>query len=169
MMALVFQDIILIHDSVLENIRLGKPEASDAEIIEAAKAANIHHVIEAMHDGYHTVLGSDRGGLSGGEQQRLTIARAILSNAPIVILDEATASLDTDSEEEVQKALSRLAEGKTILVIAHRLNTIREADQILVLNRGRIIERGTHTYLMDDNGLYAVMWQEHEKGGSLQC
>jgi ATP-binding cassette subfamily B protein len=164
MMALVFQDVILIHDSVLENIRLGKPEASDAEVIEAAKAANINHVIEAMHDGYHTVLGSDRGGLSGGEQQRLTIARAILSNAPIVILDEATASLDTDGEGEVQKAMSRLAEGKTTLVIAHRLNTIREAEQILLLNRGRIIEYGTHTHLMDGNGLYAAMWREQEKG-----
>jgi ATP-binding cassette subfamily B protein len=169
MMALVFQDIILIHDSILENIRLGKPDASDTEVVEAAKAANIHHVIEAMHDGYHTVLGSDSGGLSGGEQQRLTIARAILSNAPLVILDEATASLDTDNEEEVQKALSRLAEGKTMLVIAHRLNTIREADQILVLDKGRIIERGTHTHLMDSNGLYASMWREQEKGETLQC
>ena len=168
-MALVFQDIILIHDSAIENIRLSKPDASDAEVIEAAKAANIHHVIEAMPDGYHTILGSDRGGLSGGEQQRLTIARAILSNTPIVILDEATASLDTDNEEAVQKALSRLAEGKTMLVIAHRLNTIREADQILVLNGGRIIERGTHTNLIGGNGLYAAMWREHEKGGSLQC
>ena len=163
MLSLVFQDIALIHDSVLENIRLGRPDATDREVIEAARAANIHHVIETMPDGYHTVLGSGRGGLSGGEQQRLTIARAILANAPIVILDEATASLDAENEVEVLQALSRLAAGKTILVIAHRLNTIREADQILVLDRGRIVERGVHDGLLAQNGVYASLWQEQQK------
>jgi len=164
MLILVFQDILLTHDSVLENIRLGKPDAADQEVIEAAKAANIHHVIEAMPDGYRTVLGSNRGGLSGGEQQRLTIARAILSNAPIVILDEATASLDTDNEAEVQEAMAQLAIGKTVLVIAHRLNTIKESDQILVLGQGRIVERGVHTQLLASGGLYASMWRDQERG-----
>ncbi len=169
MLSLVFQDNILIHDSVMENIRLGRPDAGDQEVIAAAKAANIHHVIAGMPDGYHTVLGSDRGGLSGGEQQRLTIARAILANAPIVILDEATASLDTDNEAEVQEAMAQLAGGKTVLVIAHRLNTIKEADQILVLDQGRIAERGVHTQLLANGGLYASMWRDQEKGGCLSC
>lgn len=168
MQSLVFQDIILIHDSVIENIRLGKPDASDQDVVEAAKAANIHHVIKAMPDGYNTVLGSGKGGLSGGEQQRLTIARAILSDAPIVVLDEATASLDADNEADVQDAMARLAAGKTVLVIAHRLNTVQEADLILVLDQGRIVESGVHTRLLSEGGLYASMWQEQEKGGSLR-
>jgi ATP-binding cassette subfamily B protein len=163
MLALVFQDTVLIHDSVFENIRLGRPDAADQEVIEAAKAANIHHVIEAMPEGYYTVLGSERGGLSGGEQQRLTIARAMLSKAPVVILDEATSSLDIENEIEVQKAIARLAVGKTILVIAHRLETIKDADQILVLHRGGIVERGVHDELLAKNGLYAAMWRDQIK------
>lgn len=163
-LALVFQENMLIHDSVLENIRLGRPDATDREAIEAAKAANIHAVIEAMPDGYRTVLGSDRGGLSGGERQRLTIARAILSDAPIVVLDEATASLDADNEAEIQEAMAQLAVGKTVLVIAHRLNTIKEADQILVLDQGTIVERGVHAELLAGGGLYASLWRDHKEG-----
>jgi ATP-binding cassette subfamily B protein len=168
MMTLVFQDVILFNDSVLENIRIGKPGATDEEVFAAAQAANIHHVIEAMPERYDTVIGSD-GDLSGGERQRLTIARAILADAPIVILDEATASLDADNEVEVQKALTRLSEGKTLMVIAHHFGTIKDADQILVLNEGRVVERGTHGQLLEFGGLYAEMWREQATGGALPC
>src|SRR5690606_23427937 len=139
-MSLVFQDVVLLRDTVAENIRIGKSGATLAEIKDAAQAAQIHHVIEQLPNGYDTVLGSGSSGLSGGERQRLTIARAILSGAPIVILDEATASLDPDSELAVQQALSKLASGKTMIVIAHRLHTIQEADQIIVIDDGQIVE-----------------------------
>lgn len=166
MVSLVFQDNILIHDSVLENIRLGRPAATDEEVMEAAKSANIHSVIEAMPQGYHTVLGSNKGGLSGGEKRRLTIARAILSNAPIVILDEATASLDAKSELAVQEAIARLFTGKTVMVIAHRFHTIKESQQILVLDQGSMTERGIHAQLLAQGGLYASLWRDQEKGGT---
>ncbi|WP_280509595.1 ABC transporter ATP-binding protein [Nocardia farcinica] len=156
-MALVFQDVVLVRDTVNENIRLGRPEAGRDEVEAAAKAAAIHDVITALPDGYDTVLGEDVE-LSGGERQRLTIARAILSDAPIVVLDEATAALDPDSETAVQHALSALIAGRTVLVVAHRLHTITEADQILVLDDGRVVERGRHADLLAVNGRYARMW-----------
>jgi len=156
-MALVFQDVVLVRDTVTENIRLGRPEAGRDEVEAAAKAAAIHDVITALPDGYDTVLGEDVE-LSGGERQRLTIARAILSDAPIVVLDEATAALDPDSETAVQHALSALIAGRTVLVVAHRLHTITEADQILVLDDGRVVERGRHADLLAVNGRYARMW-----------
>ncbi|PRD44598.1 ABC transporter [Sphingobacterium haloxyli] len=162
-MSLVFQDIVLLRDTVAENIRIGKPRASFSEIKEAAQAAQIHHVIEQLPNGYDTILGSGSSGLSGGERQRLTIARAILSGAPIVILDEATASLDPDSELAVQDALSKLASGKTMIVIAHRLHTIKEADQIVVIDRGQIVETGKHNELIVANGLYSRMWNAQQK------
>lgn len=166
-MSLVFQDVALLRDSVAENIRIGRPDASDEDIRIAASAAQIHDVIEALPEGYETLLdASGGGGLSGGERQRLTIARAILSAAPVVVLDEATAALDPDNEAAVQAALARLAVGKTVIVIAHRLHTIADADQILVLDGGRVVEQGDHRQLCSRNGLYARMWRAQE--GALQ-
>lgn len=161
-MSLVFQDVALLRDSVAENIRIGRPDASDAEVRGAAAAAHIHDVIEQLPDGYATLLDAGGGSLSGGERQRLTIARAILSGAPIVVLDEATAALDPDSEAAVQDALAMLAVGKTVIVIAHRLHTIAGADQILVLEGGRLVERGSHNELLTQAGLYARMWAAQE-------
>lgn len=165
-MSLVFQEVVLLRDTVKENIRIGRPNASDEEVCEAAKAAQIHDVIERLPKGYDTLLETGGGSLSGGERQRLTIARAILSGAEIVVLDEATASLDPDSEAAVQDALAELAMGKTVIVIAHRLHTIKNADQILVLDGGRLAERGTHEQLLARNGLYLRMWEAQQKGES---
>ncbi|RFS87283.1 ABC transporter ATP-binding protein [Actinomadura spongiicola] len=161
-MSLVFQDVALLRDSVAENIRIGRPGADDAAVRRAAEAAHVHDVIERLPDGYDTLLDAGGGRLSGGERQRLTIARAILSGAPIVVLDEATAALDPDSEAAVQDALATLATGKTVIVIAHRLHTIAGADQILVLDRGRLVERGAHDELLARDGLYARMWAAQE-------
>jgi len=141
---------------------IGRPDAGDAEVRGAAAAAHIHDVIERLPNGYDTLLDAGGGSLSGGERQRLAIARAILSGAPIVVLDEATAALDPDSEAAVQDALATLAVGKTVIVIAHRLHTIAGADQILVLERGRLVERGGHDELLARGGLYARMWAAQE-------
>lgn len=164
-MSLVFQDVVLLRDTVTENIRIGRPDATDDEVRQAAKAAQVHNVIERLPMGYDTVLGAGTSGLSGGERQRLTIARAILSGSRIVVLDEATAALDPDSETAVQDALSELIAGKTVLVIAHRLHTIAGADQILVLDGGRVVESGKHDELLAEGGLYARMWAAQQNGG----
>lgn len=161
--SLVFQDVMLLRDTVTENIRIGRPEAADHEVRQAAKAAQLHHVIQRLPDGYDTVLGVGKGGLSGGERQRLTIARAILSDAPIVILDEATAALDPDNEAAVQDALAELVAGKTVVVIAHRLHTITGADQILVLDEGRQVDAGAHHDLVSRRGLYARLWHAQQR------
>jgi ATP-binding cassette subfamily B protein len=162
---LVFQDVILLRATIGENIRLGKPDASDDDVRHAAKAAQIHDVIERLPQGYDTVIDESGGaGLSGGERQRLTIARAILAQSPIVVLDEATAALDPDNEAAVQDALAELITGKTVIVIAHRLHTIVGADQIVVLDNGRVIESGSHTTLLERSGLYARMWRAHRQG-----
>lgn len=157
--ALVFQDVNLLRASVHDNIALAHPDATRGEVEAAAKAANIHERIVQLSNGYDTVLGEEGAHLSGGEAQRVTIARAILTDAPILILDEATAYADPHSEYLIQQALSTLQEGRTVLVIAHRLASIRHADQIVVLDQGEVVEFGTHENLLRDDGTYASMWK----------
>ena len=137
-MSFVFQDVSLFNDTVINNIRIGNPNASDEQVIAAAKAAYCDEFIREMPDGYQTVLGENGSTLSGGERQRISIARALLKNAPVILLDEATASLDPENEVFVQKAIAKLVEGKTVIMIAHRLRTVADADQILVLEEGKL-------------------------------
>jgi ATP-binding cassette subfamily B protein len=151
----VSQETYLFHASIRENLRFAKPEATDEEIEEAARAARIHEFIETLPDGYDTLVGERGYRFSGGEKQRIAIARTILRNPPVLVLDEATSALDTQTERAVQEALDRLAESRTTIAIAHRLSTIRDADQILVLDRGEIVERGTHDELLALAGAYA--------------
>ena len=153
--ALVSQDAVLCDDSIAANIAFGRPSASPAEIEDAAKAAAAHDFIMALEDGYDTPVGAMGNRLSGGQRQRISIARAMLKDAPVLLLDEATAALDAESEQQVQAALSRLQSGRTTLVVAHRLATIRDADMILVMENGGIVERGTHDALLAEGGLYA--------------
>jgi ABC-type multidrug transport system fused ATPase/permease subunit len=152
--ALVAQDTYLFNGSILDNLRLGRPEASDQEIEEAARQANAHDFIVALPDGYNTPIGERGVQLSGGQRQRLAIARALLKDAPVLILDEATSHLDAVNEQQVRRALDRLMEGRTTLVIAHRLSTIRRADGNVVLDAGRVVEQGTHDELVAKGGLY---------------
>lgn len=160
--SMVFQNVYLFNDTIENNIRFGKPDATHEQVVAAAKAACCHDFIKALPDGYDTVLGEGGGTLSGGEKQRISIARAMLKDAPIVILDEATASVDPENEEELQKAIDALTHNKTIIMIAHRLKTVRSADQILVLNGGKITQRGTHETLAKQPGLYADFLKARE-------
>lgn len=155
--SMVFQDVVLFDDTVMENIRLGKRGASDEEVLAAAKAANCDEFVNLLPQGYATPIGENGAKLSGGERQRISIARALLKDAPIVLLDEATASLDVENETKVQAALSRLLEGKTVLVIAHRMRTVAGADHIVVLDNGHIVEQGSPSELMEKNGIYRRM------------
>ncbi len=156
----VFQDTLLLRASVADNLRLGRPDASDAEVEAAARAAGIHQRILDLPRGYLSVVGLDAR-LSGGEEQRLSIARALVADAPVLVLDEATAYADPDAESAIQEALSRLAAGRTLLVVAHRLPTVAGADQIVVLDRGRVVETGVHADLVAAGGRYAAMWDAH--------
>ena len=153
--SMVFQKVYLFADTIENNIKFGKPDATHEEVVEAAKKACCDDFIEALPDGYNTVLDEGGSSLSGGEKQRLSIARAMLKNAPIVIFDEATANVDPENEDRLQAAIEALTHDKTIIMIAHRLKTVRNADQILVLDKGEIIQKGTHDTLITQPGLYA--------------
>ena len=158
LVSVVFQDVYLFQDTIINNIRMAKLSASDEEVIEVCKQANCHEFIQNFRDGYQTQLNDIGKSLSGGERQRISIARAILKNAPILILDEPTAALDTENELAVQKVINKLVQGKTVLVIAHRLSTIIGAKQIVVIDKGSIVESGTHQQLLQQNGIYKEFW-----------
>lgn len=162
-MSFVFQDVTLFNDTVRNNIKIGNPDATDEQVLAAAKASCCDEFVRRLPDGYDTLLGENGSTLSGGERQRISIARALLKDAPIILLDEATASLDPENEVLIQNAISRLIRGKTVLVIAHRLRTIADADQILVLNNGNIEEAGIHEQLMANDGLYKRLYQIQAK------
>lgn len=153
--AIVFQDVMLFDETVMENIRLGRGDATDEEVMAAAKAAQCEEFIQRLPQGYQTNIGENGSALSGGERQRISIARALLKNAPIVLLDEATASMDAESETLIQDALSVLLKDKTVMVIAHRMRTVANADKIVVLDDGKVSEMGTPAELMKKGGLYA--------------
>jgi ATP-binding cassette subfamily B protein len=163
--SMVFQDVYLFQDTIANNIRFGRRDATREEIEEAARLACCHDFIKKLPNGYDTMVGEGGSTLSGGEKQRISIARAILKNAPIILLDEATASLDPENEAEIQSAIDRLVQGRTVIVVAHRLKTVRHADQIVVLDQGRIVERGRHDELLAANGLYVRLWKrQHDTG-----
>lgn len=161
--AIVFQDVYLFNDTIYNNIRIGKEDAKHEDIIAAAKTARCHDFIEALPDKYNTMVGEGGSTLSGGEKQRISIARAILKNAPIILLDEATASLDPENELYIQQAINDLVKDRTVIVIAHRLNTIKQADKIIVLNQGMAVEQAKHDELMQLKGLYYSLWQEQQR------
>jgi ATP-binding cassette subfamily B protein len=154
---LVTQDTYLPHASIRENLLLARPDATDGQIVAACRAARVHDLVDGLPDGYDTLVGERGYRFSGGERQRLAIARMLLRDPPVLILDEATSALDTRTERAVQEALDTLSRGRTTLVIAHRLATVRHADQIAVLHQGRIVERGTHAELVDRAGRYAQL------------
>lgn len=168
--SMVFQNVYLFRDTIRNNIKFGSPDATDEQIIAAAKAARCHDFIMALPDGYDTVVGEGGSSLSGGEKQRISIARAMLKNAPIVILDEATASIDPENEHLIQEAISELTHGKTIITIAHRLATIENADQILVIDGGTVAQKGTHKQLLNQKGTYQefIKIREQAEGWRIQ-
>jgi len=160
---IVFQDVYLFQGSVFDNIAFGRRDANRDDVIAAAQAAQAHDFISALPQGYDTLVGEGGARLSGGERQRISIARAILKDSPIVLLDEASASIDPTNERLVQEALARLVRHKTLIVVAHRLSTIRSADQIIALDQGRVVERGVHAELVAAGDLYARFWSERER------
>ena len=163
LVSFVFQDSKLLKMSIYDNVRMGKKDATREEVLEALKNAQCQDIIDKLPNGIDTVIGSQGTYVSGGEAQRLSVARAMLKNAPILILDEATAFADPDNEAKVQAAFSRLSEGKTVIMIAHRLSSVVNADRICVLKDGEILESGTHSQLLNEQGMYAHMWEEYNK------
>jgi ATP-binding cassette subfamily B protein len=166
---MVPQDTVLFNDTIFYNIRYGRPDADPEEVREAARQARIAHFVEGLPGGYDTPVGERGLKLSGGEKQRVAIARTILKSPPILILDEATSALDTNTEREIQAELDRVAEGRTTMVIAHRLSTVVNADEIIVLEKGRIAERGSHAELIDKGGLYATMWARQREADEAEA
>ncbi|MBI9095465.1 MAG: ABC transporter ATP-binding protein [Sphaerochaeta sp.] len=164
--SVVFQDVVLFNTSILENIRIGRRDASDQEVMHAAELAQCDEFVRNMPESYHTIIGENGETLSGGERQRISIARALLKDAPIVLLDEATASLDVENETRIQAAIAELIRDKTVLIIAHRMRTVAKADSIVVINGGILVEKGSHEQLVSKNGTYAKMWQlQQESAG----
>ena len=152
--SMVFQNVYLFADTIENNIKFGRPSATHKEVVEAAKKACCHDLIIFLADGYHTIIGEGGASLSGGEKQRISIARVMLKDAPIVIFDEATANVDPENEDRLQKAIEELTRDKTIIMIAHRLKTVRNADQIIVVDNGSIVQRGKHDELISQKGIY---------------
>jgi len=167
MFGMVLQETWLFNGTILENIAYGREGATEEEVIQASKAAHAHHFIKTLPEGYHTILNEEASNISQGQKQLLTIARAILADPAILILDEATSSVDSRTEVFIQKAMTELMKGRTSFVIAHRLSTIRDADLILVMNQGRIIEMGNHKDLLDRNGFYADLYNSQFSGANL--
>ncbi|PNH20119.1 ABC transporter ATP-binding protein [Lachnospiraceae bacterium] len=165
-LSLVFQDVYLFQDTIENNIRFAKPEASHEEVVEAAKKARCHNFITALPDGYQTMVGEGGSSLSGGEKQRVSIARALLKDAPIILLDEATSSVDPENEAEILAAIEALSEGHTVISIAHRLSTVRRADQILVMDEGKLVQEGTHDDLMRQEGIYSAFIRARERAAN---
>ena len=163
---MIFQDVYLVNDTIENNIKLGKPDATHEEVVRAAKDASCHEFITELENSYDTVVGEGGSTLSGGEKQRISIARALLKDTPIILLDEATASLDADNEHEIRKSLDKLIKNKTVITIAHKLNTIKNYDQILVMSDGIIEEMGTHEELMKNRKRYYEMYTEMKKAQS---
>ena len=161
---IVPQDTVLFNDTIGYNIAYGRPDATEDEMIDAAKAAKIHDFIISLPEGYDTAVGERGLKLSGGEKQRVGIARTLLKNPPVLLLDEATSALDTDTERDIQESLRQMSEGRTVITIAHRLSTVVDADKIVVLDSGSIIEQGTHEELLALDGRYSQMWHRQASG-----
>ena len=162
----VFQNVYLFHDTIANNIRFGQPQAPMEKVIEAAKKACCHDFIQALPDGYETVIGEGGASLSGGEKQRISIARAMMKDAPVIFLDEATANVDPENENDLMQAIQALTAEKTVIMIAHRLKTVEHADQILVVDHGRIVQQGTHQNLMKEEGIYRNFISERREAAS---
>ena len=162
----VFQNVYLFHDTIANNIRFGQPDAPMEKVIEAAKKACCHEFIEALPEGYNMVIGEGGASLSGGEKQRISIARAMMKDAPVIFLDEATANVDPENENDLMKAIQALTEEKTVIMIAHRLKTVEHADQILVIDHGKIVQQGTHENLMKEEGIYRNFISERREAAS---
>ena len=162
----VFQNVYLFHDTIANNIRFGQPDAPMEKVIEAAKKACCHEFIEALPEGYDTVIGEGGASLSGGEKQRISIARAMMKDAPVIFLDEATANVDPENENDLMKAIQALTKEKTVIMIAHRLKTVEHADQILVVDHGKIVQQGAHENLMKEEGIYRNFISERREAAS---
>ena len=162
----IFQSVYLFHDTIANNIRFGQPEAPMEDVIEAAKKACCHDFIKALPEGYDTVIGEGGASLSGGEKQRISIARAMMKDAPVIFLDEATANVDPENENELMQAIQVLTAEKTVIMIAHRLKTVEHADQIIVVDHGKIVQQGTHAELIEQDGIYKRFISERREATS---